>query len=351
MAKKDYYEILGVKKTDSIDTIKKSYKKLALKYHPDKASESKKKEYEEKFKEINEAHSTLSNEEKRKNYDMGGQNQFGGFNRNSGFGAQDFSEMFQDLFDSDSFGGRRDSQELQDLHYNISISFIEAAFGCEKELLIRKNILCNVCDGTGAKDNQFNNCEKCNGQGKLNVRQRTPWGTINRTVICDDCNGEGKTAKNKCENCKGEGIISSKETMKIKIPKGIDNGQTLRIGQGGNAIKGGQKGDLFLTIQIKPDKIFKRENFDIFMEFPISFSQAALGCKISIPTLNGEGVKIKIKKGIETGEILRLKGKGIPFLDDPYFLGDQYIKIIVKTPKKLNKAQTKLFKKLLDLDE
>ena len=350
MAKKDYYEILEVKKTDSEETIKKNYKKLALKYHPDKASEDKKKEYEEKFKEINEAYTTLSDKEKKRKYDMGGS---GGFTQDSSSRGRQggFSDIFEDLLRGSGFhGGFQEEREDLDLHYQITIEFTEAVFGCEKELSIKKDIPCKTCNGTGSKDNKFETCKTCNGQGRINKTQTTPWGTMRRTVTCNECNGEGKITKDKCKNCNGSGTENSKEKIKIKIPKGIDNGQTIRVRGAGNASKNNQTGDLFLEIQVKPHKIFKRDGFDIYIKFPITFARAALGGEISIPTLTKE-VKVKLAKGTESGAILRLKEHGIPFINNPYQTGDQFVEIKVETPKKLSKAQIKLFKELEKLDE
>ncbi|MFH0808375.1 MAG: molecular chaperone DnaJ [archaeon] len=359
MAKKDYYEILNVKKTDSDEVIKKNYKKLAMKFHPDKASDdTERKKFEEKFKEINEAYTTLSNKEKKQRYDMGEQgnsNQSSGFRNSSGFRSSDyggFSSMFEDLLRSSGMGGfgRQEREEDLDLHYQITIEFTEAAFGVEKEILIKKDISCKTCKGTGSKDNKFKTCETCKGQGRININQQTPWGTIRRTVVCDSCNGEGKTTENKCNKCNGAGTISSKEKVKIKIPKGIDNKQTIRIQEAGNASKNNQTGDLFLEVRVNPHKIFKRDGFDIYIKFPITFSKAALGGEIKIPTLKKE-VTVKLGKGTESGAVLRLKGHGIPHVNNPYITGDQFVEIKVETPKKLTRAQIKLFKELEKLDE
>ena len=362
MVKKNYYEILGVKKTDSIETIKKSYRKLALKFHPDKACEDKKKDCEESFKEINEAYSILSDKEKRRKYDSGetdhlnrgssGSSPHGGNFGGGSFGGGDFSDILRNLFNGGNFEGRfsDDDSPEQDLRYELTIEFKEAAFGCEKEISLKKDILCNICKGTGSDNEKFSNCFKCEGHGRLKVNQRTPWGLISQTVECPDCEGEGQIPENKCKHCKGSGIITSKEKFKIKIPCGIDNGQVLRVNGGGNAIKNGSRGDLFLNIRVKPDKVFTRKEFNIFMKVDISFSQAALGGEISIPTLSSEEIKIKISKGTESGSVLRLKGRGIPFLDDSHHRGDQFVNIIVKTPKKLSKAQIKLFEELAKLD-
>ena len=356
MAKKDYYEILGVKKTDSSETIKKSYKKLALKFHPDKASEDKKKEYEESFKEINEAYSTLGDENKRKQYDLGGGQSH--FNQGQGFhGGGNFSDILNDLLRNGAFGGQfydeEESDRGQDLRYALTIEFKEAAFGCEKEVLIKKNISCSACGGSGSEDDSFSTCSKCDGHGRVKLNRRTPFGVISQTIRCDNCKGEGQVTENKCLHCKGEGIFSSKEKVKIKIPAGIDHGQTLRVQGGGDAIRNGSEGDLFLSIQVKPHKIFKRHGSDIYMDLAISFSQAALGGEITIPTLSQEDteIKIKIERGAESGSTLRLKGKGIPLLNNPHHRGDQFVNIKIRTPKKLSKAQAQLFEELAKLDE
>jgi molecular chaperone DnaJ len=351
MVKKDYYEILGVKKTDSADIIKKAYKKLALNFHPDKASHDKKKEHEEKFKEINEAYSILSDETKRKKYDSGERSPF---NQRQSSQGGDFSDILRDLLRNGSFGNQfyedEDSTVGEDLRYGLKIEFLEAVFGCEKEIFIKKDIACEKCSGTGAIDKKLKKCYKCNGQGRIKINQRTPFGVMSQTVRCDNCDGEGQIPENKCLSCDGLGILNSKEKVKVKIPAGIDDGQTLRINGGGNAIRNGSEGNLFLVITVKSHKVFRREGFDVHMETSISFSQAALGSEITIPTLSSE-IKIKVASGTQSSSILRLRGQGIPFLKDQNHRGDQFINILVKTPKKLTKAQTKLFEDLAKLDK
>jgi len=344
---KDYYEILGVKKTDSDEVIKKAYKKLALKYHPDKVSADKKNEHEDKFKEINEAYSTLTNPEKKRKYDMGGESPFGG-GSSSGFRSGGFQDIFGDLF-RNGFGGYEEEEIDPDLRYEMTIEFNEAVFGCEKEISIKKDISCELCDGTGAENKAFRKCSKCNGQGRIKINQRTPFGMISQVARCDSCNGEGQIPENTCPHCDGRGVFDSREKVKIKIPKGIDNGQTLRIPGEGNATKNGAEGDLYLLIKVKPHKLFKRNRFDIFMDLSISFSQAALGAEISIPTLSSEEIKIKVASGTQSGSVLRLKGKGIPHLNSSHF-GDQFVNITVNTPKRLSRAQAKLFEELKKLD-
>lgn len=350
VTKKDYYEILGVKKTDSEDVIKKAYKKLALKYHPDKVAGDQKKEYEDKFKEINEAYSTISNGEKRKKYDAGESNPFSG-GQSSRSGSGGFSDIFEELLRGGGFGGGYDEEDEidKDLRYEITIEFNEAVFGSEKEISIRKDTSCDVCDGTGAENKAFRKCSKCNGNGRIKVNQRTPWGVMSQVATCDNCNGEGQIPENICPHCDGRGVFENREKVKIKIPKGIDNGQTLRIPGEGNAIKNGAEGDLYLLIKVKPHKIFRRDGFNVYMDLTISFSQAALGAEIEIPTM-ADKIKIKIPNGTQSGGVLRLKEKGIPYLNKPNHFGDQFVNITVNTPKRLNRAQTKLFEELGKLD-
>ncbi|MFH1521720.1 MAG: molecular chaperone DnaJ [archaeon] len=363
MAKKDYYEILGVDKEASKDVLKKAYKKLALKYHPDRASEDKKEKYGEKFKEISEAYATLNDDKKRKQYDAFGHdasNQgFGGqgFGGSGNFSGDDISNIFKDLFEGAGFGnfgggsfrGGRRARVGDDLQYGLTIDFEEAVFGCEKEVEIRKNILCDSCGGTGAKDKKLEKCHKCHGEGRITVNQRTPFGIFRQATTCDECDGEGEIPKQKCRHCNGQGIVNDRIKIKIKIPQGIDNGQTIRVTGKGDSIKNGQNGNLFIVISVKPHKIFKRDGDDIYMDFPITFSQATLGCKISIPTLTGTK-KIKIASGTESGTIVRLKGEGIKNVNG-YRTGDQFINLKLQTPKKLNRKQKKLFEDLAKLEE
>lgn len=338
MANKDYYKILEVKKTDSIEDIKKSYKKLALKYHPDKADDDKKQEYENKFKEINEAYSILSDVGKKRQYDVGGTSQF-----------RQRDDGFSDIFES-MFGGEftEEGPDL-DLHYRLVIDFMEAVFGCEREISIKKDVPCSKCDGTGSNDGKFDTCKRCNGHGLIEIVQQTPWGAMRQAVKCNECESEGRIAKNKCSHCSGKGIVNSRKNIKVKIPEGIDDGQTMKVRNAGESMKGGAKGDLFLQIHVLPHKVFKRENEDIYLDFEISFAQAALGDEIFVPTLK-EDVKIKIAHGTKSGSVLRLKGKGVALVNNPIYKGDFFVNIIVKTPKKLSRTQIKLFKELKKLD-
>ncbi|MCK5321248.1 molecular chaperone DnaJ [Candidatus Pacearchaeota archaeon] len=356
MAKKDYYEILGVDKDADKDTIKKAYKKLALKYHPDRVSDDKKEKYEEKFKEISEAYTILSDDKKRKQYDSFGHdapNQGFGNSGFGGFSGDNLSDIFKDLFESQFGGGsfrdRHRTRVGDDLQYGLTIDFEEAAFGCEKEIEIRKNVSCEFCGGTGAKDKKLERCDKCHGEGRIEINQRTPFGIFRQVVVCDKCGGEGKIPKHRCGHCNGNGIVHNKIKIKIKIPQGIDNNQVVRVEGKGDSIKNGKNGNLFLIINIKPHKIFKRDGDDIYMDFSINFSQAALGCKISVPTLTGTK-KIRIASGTESGTIVRLKEEGVENVNG-YRIGDQFINLKIKTPKRLDRKQKKLFEELAKLEK
>jgi len=357
MTKKDYYKLLGVSKNSTREEIKKAYKKLALKYHPDRASEKDKNEYGEKFKEISEAYAVLSDDTKRKQYDSFGHSAFDQrYSQEDIFRGADFSSIFEELFGGGifylfggGFGNRNRVRRGRDLQYELTIDFNDAVFGCEKELKLKKDVVCEKCSGTGAKDRRLIECSKCNGKGYTIINRRTPFGILRQQNICSECEGSGQIPKNKCETCRGEGIIEEIKKIKINIPQGINNGQTLRIEGEGEVIKNGEAGDLFVVVNTKPHKFFKREGDNIHVTLPISFSQAALGDEIKVPTLY-EDMKIKISPGIESGAILRLKNKGIENING-YGKGDQFINIKIITPKKLNKVQKELFKELSEIDK
>lgn len=349
----DYYTVLGLNKNASIDEIKKAYKNLAKKYHPDVSNDP---DAEKKFKEIVEAYQVLSDPEKKQNYDNYGDayKNFEGFNQQGfGHGGMDFD--FEDIFNqfsgggfdfSDLFGSSRRGSKKDfgsNLKYDLSISFEEAANGCEKEISFERIAVCKSCEGTGAKNKKMKTCPTCNGKGRIIRQQRTPFGIFQSQSTCHICKGSGQIPEQKCPDCGGRGFLNKKELIKIKIPAGINTGNHLRVENKGNAGKDGE-GDLFVVIFVEDHEIFKRDEFDIYTEVPISFSESALGAKIEVPTLKGSA-NLTIPSGTQTGTIFRLKGKGIKHLNSNYF-GDEYVKVIVETPKKLSKKQKELFDQL-----
>ena len=350
---KDYYETLGVSKNASVEEIKKSYKQLAKKYHPDL---NKSKDSEAKFKEVSEAYAVLSDEGKRRQYD-----QFGhaAFNRkyseedifkNAHF--EDIFAEFGDMFGGGIFGdifGHGRKRRGSDLRLDIEIEFNEAVFGCTKDVNVGKLVKCKNCDGSGSEDDKYENCGECNGRGQVQKTRRTPFGVFTQVGTCGECKGAGKRIKNICKKCDGSGRVKDKKTIKINIPSGVDDGTQLRISREGEAgFRNTQAGDLYVVIHVKESDIFERDGNDVYVTLPVSFSQAALGDEIKIPTLDGE-VKLKIPSGTQSGNKFRLKGKGIPYLDG-YGIGDEFVVVNVITPKSLNKEQKKLLEKLGEFD-
>jgi molecular chaperone DnaJ len=350
MTKKDYYEILGVNKTDSIEEIKKVYKKLALKFHPDCAPEDKKKEYEEKFKEMSEAYAVLNDPEKKRQYDEFGHNSFDQrYSQEDIFRDSDFSSIFEEIFGR-GFGGSSSREKTgNDLQYNLTISFEDSVKGMKKEIEFEKNVSCEKCSGTGAKNKDVKSCSNCNGRGKKTTTIRTPFGIMNREQICNVCSGRGDVPKINCEKCYGKGVVKQKVKYSLDIPPGINNGNVFMVSGGGEEIRGGKSGDLQVVISVRPDRVFHREGDDIQMTHNISFPQAALGSKIEIPTPYGK-TKIKISSGFTSGTIMRVKGKGMEDVNG-YGRGDLYAKINIKTPTKLSREQKKLLKELAKFDE
>ena len=311
---KDYYEVLGVKKGASKEEIKSAYKSLAKKYHPDI---SKEKNAESKFKEVSEAYAVLSDDKKREQYDNFGAE---GFNqkyssedifRNANFSG--FEDIFGDsIFESFFGGGRRRQNKGADLQLQIEISFEEAVFGVKKEVTLKKLDSCDVCSGTGAKDGELESCETCGGRGQVRRVQRTVFGAFQTVTTCPDCHGQGKFPKHPCHACRGSGVSEVKKEITIKIPSGVDNGSRLRVpGEGEAGQRGSKHGDLYVHIKVKPSEIFRREDNDLYLDLPITFSQAALGDDIEVPTLDKE-VKIKIKPGTQSGTHYKLTSLGIP---------------------------------------
>lgn len=342
MANKDYYDILGISKGASDDEIKKAYRKLAMKYHPDRNPDNK--EAEEKFKDINEAYQVLSDPQKKSQYDQFGTTDFnGGFGGSGGF---DFSGMggFEDIFDSFFGGGfssrRRNGPERgADLEYTLNLTFEEAVFGVEKEISISKNENCDNCNGTGSKPgSNTKTCDKCGGTGQVRYQRNTPLGSFVSTSTCDKCNGTGKIITDPCSHCHGKGTVRKNKKVKIKIPAGVDTGNVLPLrGQGEPGKNGGPTGDLYINIRVSSHKLFNRKGFDIYIEEHISFGKAALGTELKVPTIDGD-VKYKVPAGTQSGTVFRLRGKGVPRVNG-HGRGDEYVKIIVDIPKSLNEKQ------------
>ncbi|MCT2537612.1 molecular chaperone DnaJ [Aquibacillus koreensis] len=351
MSKRDYYEVLGVSKDASKEELKKAYRKLARKYHPDVNKEA---DASDKFKEAKEAYEVLNNDQKRAQYDQfghaGPQSQgFGG-----GFGgAEDFGG-FGDIFDMFFGGGgrRRDPnapRQGADLQYTMTLNFEEAIFGKETDIEIPREENCETCDGSGAKPGtKPKTCSHCNGSGQLNVEQNTPFGRVVNKRVCHYCQGSGKMIEDKCNTCGGSGKVRKRKKIHISIPAGIDEGQQIRVsGQGEAGANGGPPGDLYVVIQVRGHEFYQREGDHIFCEMPVTFAQAALGDEIEIPTVHGK-VKLKVPAGTQTGKTFRLKGKGAPNVRSQVH-GDQHVKIRVVTPTNLDDRQKELLRELNDL--
>lgn len=351
---KDYYEILGVNKNASKEEIKRAYKKLAMKYHPDV---SKEPNAAEKFKEISEAYAVLSDDEKRQQYDTFGSDAFRqAYSKEDIFRGFDFDDIFSDMFGGGSifdmfFGGGRRQRRIRkgsNIRYDLELDFEEAAFGTKKDIEVPRHEKCHECDGTGAKDKEMITCPDCNGSGVYRKTQRTPFGMFSQTTTCRVCEGTGEIMKEACPECHGKGLFKKKRKIKVKVPAGVDTGHTLRISGEGESIGRGQSGDLFVVIHVKPHKIFKRDDDDIYLELPITFSQAALGDEIEVPTLKGKA-KLKIPAGTQSGTVFRLKDQGIENIEGDG-KGDEYIKIDVQTPTKLSKKEKEIFEELSKSD-
>ncbi len=350
-SQKDYYDILGVDRDADQKEIKKAYRKLAKKYHPDRNPDDP--EASEKFKEISEAYGILSDEDKRARYDQYGHAGIGDDDFNyedfarGGFGGlEDLFEMFMGGGFS-GMGQRTQNRPTRgrDLEYRMEISFEDAAFGTEKTIRIPRQETCQTCDGSGAKPGSNpKTCPKCDGSGQIRVNQRTPFGNMAQIKTCDRCQGRGEIIDNPCPDCNGEGRVNRRRDIKVEIPAGISSGQRIRLsGKGGAGKRGGPSGDLFVRVDVRPHDLFERKGDDVYYELPINFVQAALGDEIQVPTLEGE-VKLKIPEGTQPGDSLRLKNKGINHLRSSG-RGDQYIKIKVVIPKSLDSEQKELLQK------
>ena len=358
--KRDYYEVLGVSKDADEDTLKKAYRKLAKKYHPD--ANPGDKEAEAKFKEASEAYSVLSDPQKRQQYDQFGHAAFeqgGGAGYGGGFGGFDFNggdmgDIFCDIF-GDIFGGGRSRSRSgpmkgANVRTAVRITFEEAVFGCEKEIEINYKEVCSSCNGTGAKPGTSpQTCTKCNGKGKIMYTQQSFFGQVQNVQTCPECNGTGKVIKEKCPNCYGTGYKTVRKKFKVSIPAGIDNGQCIRMAGGGEpGTNGGERGDLLVEAVVSQHPIFKRQDTSIYSTVPISFAKAALGGPIRIKTVDGE-VEYEVKPGTQTDTKVRLKGKGVPSLRNRNVRGDHYVTLVVKVPERMNQAQKDALKRYDDL--
>ncbi len=370
--KRDYYEILGISKGATADDIKKAYRNLALKYHPDRVSADKKKEAEEKFKEMSEAYEVLIDPQKKATYDQYGHSGVDNSFRQGGFEWQDFHHFddlkdifgevdISDLFRSfgvggDVFGGsfggvgqrRGGARRGSDLEYQIEISFDDAAFGAEKTIAIPRYETCEACGGTGAKPgSKRERCSSCGGRGQVSSSS----GFFNVVRTCDRCGGEGTVIKTPCSTCSGRGRIKAKRNIKVKIPAGVDTGSRLRVhGEGdGGVERGARRGDLYLIIHVRPHEIFERQGADIYCEIPIDFVTATLGGEVEAPTLEGK-IKLKIPAGTQGGRSFRLRNKGLAHLHD-YGRGDQLVKVQIDVPSNPTQDQKRLLKELAKASE
>ena len=345
--KRDYYEVLGVERGADDATLKKAYRKLAKKYHPDMNPGDK--EAEAKFKEATEAYSVLSDPEKRRTYDQYGHASFenGGAGQGGGFGGFDFNgadmgDIFGDIF-GDLFGGGRSRRANNgpmrgaNLRAVVHITFQEAVFGCEKELELTLKDTCTKCNGTGAKPGTSpETCSKCHGTGQVTYTQQSMFGMVRNVQTCPDCGGTGKIIKDKCPDCRGTGFTASRKKIQVSIPAGIDDGQSIRIREKGEpGTNGGPRGDLLVEVQVARHPIFQRQDMNIFSTAPITYAQAALGGKIRISTVDGE-VEYEVKPGTQTDTKIRLRGKGVPSLRNKNVRGDQYVTLVVQVPTKLS---------------
>ena len=353
--KRDYYEVLGVEKNAAEAEIKKAYRKLAAKYHPDVNHEA---DAEEKFKEINEAYEVLSDPDKKARYDQfgfagvdpnfnaaAGGNPFGGFGGFSGFG--DLGDIFGDFFGGGATRSRSANapRKGENIVVQVDLSFEEAAFGTKKEVSVGRIETCDRCGGSGAASGtQAETCDRCGGSGQVHMTQNFMGMTMQSTAACPKCGGKGKIIRTPCTRCKGKGRVRRTQKIQVDIPAGVDDGQTVRVREQGSAgSNGGANGDLLVAVTIRPHALFKREGANVLCEMPISFTQAACGAEIEVPTLDGK-VRYSIPEGTQTGATFRLRGKGIPYVGYKN-RGDQYVTVVVETPTHLTKEQKDLLRK------
>ena len=363
MAKKDYYEVLGVSKSASQDEIKSAFRKLAKKYHPDLNKEA---DAADKFKEVQEAYDVLSDENKRKTYDQfghsafeqgaGGGNPYGNYGGFSGFDTSGFGFEDIDLGDilNAAFGGgfrskskKNRPQKGEDVLYRMRVSFKDAVFGTKKDITLDLTDNCDTCDGHGGFNEKT--CSNCNGTGKTTRQQSSLFGSFMTQTTCEECQGRGKTFERKCTDCNGTGYIKSRKTITVTVPAGIDTGSQIRIkGKGEAGINGGENGDIYVEFIVENDEVFEREGNDIYMTLPINVVDAVLGTEQEIPTLNGE-IVLTIPSGSQNNDKLRIKGKGVPYLNSSK-VGDLYVILNIIIPTKLDKKQRKIFEELRETE-
>jgi molecular chaperone DnaJ len=357
LAKRDYYEVLGITRDAENGDIKKAYRKLAVQYHPDRNPGDK--TAEDHFKEATEAYEILINPEKRRAYDQFG---FAGVEGMGGGGAQDFSSVFRDfedifgdfsgIFDSFFGGGRRSGRSRSvrgsDLRYDLDISFEDAVFGKKVELTYDRNVHCDECNGTGSQSGEGKKvCSTCGGAGQ--VRRSSGFFSIAQT--CPVCGGEGSVIENPCRNCRGTGLLKKKQTVKVTVPPGIDSGKRISIrGQGDAGPQGAPTGDLYVYIRVRPHEFFQRDGSDVYCVLPISMTQAALGAHLKIPTVDKKTASLKIHSGTQNGELVKIKGNGMPILNNPSKKGDMYVKVNVRIPKKLSGKEKNILQEFAELE-
>jgi molecular chaperone DnaJ len=345
VVKRDYYEVLGVSKDATEEEIKRAFRKMAFKYHPDRNREDR---AAEKFKEVNEAYEVLSDANKRAAYDRyghgGAESFFGrGF---EGFDFGGFGDIFEAFFGGTGTTTRQAPQRGNDLRYKLSISFEEAALGCEKEVEISRTEVCSTCQGTGSKPgSQPSRCPTCDGTGQIRRVQRSLFGQFINTAVCSQCHGEGRIITDPCRECKGTGFQKCKRRISVRVPAGVDDGNGIRLsGEGDAGSRGGSPGNLYVVLSVAKHDYFTREGEDVIYELPVNFAQAALGAEVEVPTLYGKA-SLKIPSGSQTGKVFRLKDRGIPYLHRSG-RGDQLVRLLVVTPESLTKEQRQLFEEL-----
>ncbi len=351
MAKNEYYEVLGLTKGATDEEIKRAFRKLAIKYHPDRNQGDK--TAEEKFKEINEAYQVLSDPQKKAQYDQFGTTDFnGGFNQGGGgyagydFDGFDVGDIFSQFFGGFSGGSGRTQnpnapRRGEDIEFYQDLTFEEAVFGTTKDITLNVDDTCDTCHGSGAKDpSRKTTCTKCHGSGRIRTQRQTMFGNMMTETVCDVCHGEGEIIEEPCPTCKGKGRVRTKRKISVNIPKGVDSNNVIPLrGQGNAGYKGGPAGDVHLVLRVKPSKVFVRKGTNIFIDKHIDIAQAALGMETRVPTVDGE-VSYNIPSGTQSGTVFRLKGKGVPVVNSKNDQrGDQFVNVIVDTPQKLNDAQ------------